>query len=104
MSLSGIVVSNNGTVYFSDTLNGRVREVLPDGIIKTIVGGGRRQIGQGSLSALEVSLPAVYQGGGLALSPSGELYLGGAAVYRLDDKARVVTVVAIREASRRPGS
>jgi sugar lactone lactonase YvrE len=47
---SGIAVAQDGTVYFSDSGNGRVREVLPDGVIKTIVGGGTREIEQGSIS------------------------------------------------------
>lgn len=41
---SGIAVAKNGTVYFADNGNGRVREVLPNGIIKTVAGGGHRAL------------------------------------------------------------
>ena len=37
---SGLAVAPNGTVYFADGGNGRVREILPNGIIKTVAGGG----------------------------------------------------------------
>ena len=76
---SGIAVAKDGTIYFSDTGNGRVREVLPNGIIKTIVGGGTRTLGQGSMPALSASLSPW----GLAIGPNGELYIAANAVYRL---------------------
>jgi len=53
---SGIAVAKDGTVYFSDSGNGRVRDVLPNGIIKTILGGGTRLLGQGPMPALNASI------------------------------------------------
>lgn len=35
---AGIAVARNGTVYFSDNWNGRVREGLPDGFLHWVVG------------------------------------------------------------------
>ncbi len=82
---SGIAVARDGTVYFSDSGNGRVREVLPDGVIRTIVGGGTREIEQGSMPALSVSLkkPSTEGLAGLAIAPNSELYIAANAVYRL---------------------
>jgi hypothetical protein len=80
---SGIAVARNGTVYFADTGNGRVREVLPNGIIKTIVGGGTRTLGQGSMPALDASINKQFTVTGLAIGPNGALYIAANAVYRL---------------------
>ncbi|MGO9962957.1 MAG: hypothetical protein ACLPUG_05935 [Acidimicrobiales bacterium] len=82
---SGIAVARDGTVYFSDSGNGRVREVLPDGFIRTIVGGGTRAIEQGAMPALSVSLnkPSTETLAGLAIGRNGELYIAANAVYRL---------------------
>jgi hypothetical protein len=67
-------------VYFSDSGNGRVRVVLPNGVIKTVVGGGTRALGVNSVPALSASLNGVA---GLAIGPNGELYIAANAVYRL---------------------
>ena len=80
---SGIAVARNGTVYFADTGNGRVREVLPNGIIKTIIGGGTRTLGQGSMPALDASINKQFTVTGLAIGPNGALYIAANAVYRL---------------------
>jgi len=80
---SGIVVAGDGAIYFSDTGNGRVREVLPNGIIKTIIGGGTRPLGQGSMPALSASINKQFTLTGLAIGPNGELYIAANVVYRL---------------------
>ena len=75
------VVTDNGILYFSDTRNNRVREVLPDGIIKTVVGGGAEKLGVTSAPArsVELSGPA-----GLAFGPNGSLYIATTSgIYRL---------------------
>jgi hypothetical protein len=85
---AGIAVSKAGTIYFSDSWNNRVREVLPDGIIKTVAGGGTAQLGQGPVRALDASLASGLGSstgvGGLTFGPGGDLYLAVlAGVYRL---------------------
>lgn len=93
----GLTVAKNGTVYFSD--NDRVREVLPDGMIRTIAGGGATATLAGkSVAALSASLGSV---GGLAIGPTGNVYValsgdssglpGG--VYRLNSNDMLVLIV-----------
>lgn len=80
---SAIVVAQSGTVYFSDTSNGRVREVLPDGVIETVAGGGHEPAGQTMVPALDASFAGALTVVGLTIGPNGELYIGAGAVYRL---------------------
>ena len=80
---SGIAVAKSGTIYFSDTGNGRVREVLPNGIIETSIGGGTRPLGQGAMHALSASINKQFTLTGLAIGPNGELYIAANGVYRL---------------------
>ncbi len=90
---SGIAVASNGTVYFADTSNGRVREVLPDGVIETVIGGGSRAIAQGALPAREVSLSTQFTVTGLAIGPGGDLYVAAGPVYRLGRNGQLQWVV-----------
>jgi len=90
---SGIAVARNGTVYFADTSNGRVREVLPDGVIETVIGGGSRAIAQGALLAREVSLSKQFTVTGLAIGPGGDLYVAAGPVYRLGRNGQLQWVV-----------
>ena len=95
---SGIAVARNGTVYFADTSNGRVREVLPDGIIETVVGGGSRTIAQGALPARQVSLSKQFTVNGVAIGPGGDLYVAAGPVYRLERNGLLQWVVGKRTA------
>ena len=79
---SAIAVASSGMVYFSDSGNGRVREVTPDGTIETVAGGGSLALSTASVPALQASFGE--QGPtGLAIGPDGDLYIGAAAVYQL---------------------
>ena len=80
---SGIAVAKNGTVYFSDSGNSRVRAILPNGIIETVAGGGTKAIGLGSLHARDVRFAGYYGPVGLAIAPSVELYIADDSIYRL---------------------
>ncbi len=77
---AGIAVARNGTVYFADDGNARVREILPSGIIKTVAGGGTRVLRLSPMPALVASLGRLA---GLTIGPNGELYIAADAVYRL---------------------
>ena len=90
---SGIAVARNGTVYFADTSNGRVREVLSDGVIETVIGGGSTTIAQGALPAREVSLSKQFTATSLAIGPGGDLYVAAGPVYRLGRNGQLQWVV-----------
>jgi hypothetical protein len=90
---SGIVIAKNGTAYFADTLYGRVREILPNGVIETVVGGGTNHIGTGKLLARDVSFSKLDTVNDVAIGPSGELYVAAGAVYRLESNGVLQWVV-----------
>ena len=92
-SASGIAVAKNGTVYCADEGNGRVREILPDGIIETVAGGGTVPLGSKPVPALSASFGGPSSLFGLAIAPNGELYIGTRAVYRLNSSGMLVWVV-----------
>lgn len=85
---SGIAVTKTGALLFADSGNERVREVLPDGIIRTIAGGGTTPLGKGPVRARAARLGEPGSGSaklaGLAIGSGGSLYLGlPAGVYKL---------------------
>ncbi|HVX23550.1 MAG TPA: hypothetical protein VHB02_19565 [Acidimicrobiales bacterium] len=82
----GMVVAPDGTLYFADAGNGRVRAVSPAGIITTVVGGGGREGGQGGgqggspgggwvVDGTPAGRAALSTPTAVALSPAGELYV-----------------------------
>lgn len=79
---AGIAVGHDGTVYFSDDWNGRVRAVLADGTIETVAGGGTTVPGRAPLPARSAKF-GLFGLFGLAIGPGGALYVGAGAVYRL---------------------
>jgi hypothetical protein len=92
----GVAVTGNGTIYFADTGNNRVRAVSASGRITTIAGNGRygNWIGGGT-PALKTGLgdPAA-----VAVSPGGCLYIadeGNSEILRLDAAGRLVHVAGV---------
>lgn len=92
-NVSGIAVAKNGTVYFADEGNDRIREILPDGIIETVAGGGTVPLGSKPVPALSASFGGPSWLFGLAIAPNGELYIGTSAVYRLNSNGMLGWVV-----------
>jgi RHS repeat-associated protein len=74
----GVVVAPDGSVYFTDTANRRVRRISSDGIITSVAGGGI-SLGDGGL-ATQASL--IFPTG-LALAPDGSLYIVDAGIGRV---------------------
>ncbi len=96
---SSVAVGRNGILYISDTGNGRIRAVGPDGIVQTVIGGGPDPLTGATARARAVALGNSPQWFGLATGPNDELYVGaGAGVYRLD-RRELVRVVGL---TRRP--
>ena len=86
---SGLAVSADGTVYFADSGNNRVRAVLPDGRIVSVAGDARRPgiPRHGHAPYLTGSRPAARADlddpTGLAFGPGGELYIAAQDIVAL---------------------
>jgi hypothetical protein len=89
---SGLVFSQNDTLYFSDSGNDEVRAVLPDGRIETVAGGGRLPLP----STVGTSVPArsAHLGtpAGLAIGPNHELYIAAGFIVRFSQRGRLFWV------------
>ncbi len=81
---SGLAVARDGTVFFADSGNGRVREILPNGVIETVAGGGTRSPRRAPVVAVRARFASDDELNGLAVGPNGELYVAADGVYRLD--------------------
>jgi hypothetical protein len=91
----GMAVAANGTLYFADTGNNRVRSVAPNGTITTVAGDGLPATGPGgaptlAATAVESAIGAPYA---VALGTNGSLYIAASdAVLELssNDALRVI--------------
>ncbi len=95
---SGMAVTRAGALLFADSGNERVREVLPNGIIRTIAGGGSTPLERSPVRARAASLSEPGSGSaelaGLAIGPSGSVYLAlPAGVYKLAAAGMLTHVV-----------
>lgn len=91
-SVYGMVAATDGTLYFSDTANHRVRRVSPDGTVTTIAGiGVPGYEGNGA----PANLSRLNSPRGLALGPGGVLYVadtGNHVVRAITTDGRIWTV------------
>ncbi len=86
----GMVVSRDGTLYFADEHNDRVRAIAPDGIISTIAGGGEGSwwVKNGT-PAREARLDATA----VTIGPGGRLYIAaGNQVLRLERNGNLTQI------------
>jgi hypothetical protein len=82
----GITVGANGTVYFADQANNRIRAVSPGGTIATVAGNGQ---GLAAVDLPESGEPAVSvavpEPTAVTIGPDGSLYVAtGADVLKVD--------------------
>ena len=66
-----VAVDTEGNLWIADTDNGRIREVTPDGIIRTVAGNGNYRYAGEGLPALQSPLHDLF---GLAVDPAGTVY------------------------------
>lgn len=90
---SGMAVGPDGTLYFADQLNQRVRAIGPDGTIRTVAGGGS-VFASGFVRAGTPALSPVFSPSDVAFGPDGRLYIAtGEQVLRLDANGTLAPVV-----------
>ena len=93
--LTGVAVSSSGSVYFSDSLDARVRRIDSNGIISTFAGSGPGGAGRagdnGPATSASLTAPA-----GLAIDAAGNVYIAdvNSGVVRRVDTEGVITTVA----------
>jgi uncharacterized protein (TIGR03437 family) len=77
---AGVAVDDSGDIYISDTGNHRIRQVTPDGIIRTIAGTGTPGFSgdSGTAAAAQLNTPQ-----GLYLDGSGSLYFADSGNNRV---------------------
>ncbi len=77
----GVVIDRTGQVFFADRLNGRVRVVGCDGVIRTLAGNG---LGISSGDGGPASEAGLAEPNGLALAPDGSsLFIADVAGHRV---------------------
>jgi uncharacterized protein (TIGR03437 family) len=72
----GLAVDASGNVYIADTLNGRIRKLTPSGTITTIAGTGALYYSGDGGPATQA---AMYFPRGVAVDPSGNIYIADTA-------------------------
>ena len=90
---AGMIVAPNGTLFFADQGNDRVRAISPTGVIQTVAGGGHTNA-HGFVRTGVRALDAEITPNDVTLGPHGRLYIAtGEQVLRLNRKGTLSVVV-----------
>jgi len=89
---TGIAIGDDGTVYFTDSRNHRIRQILKNGTIETIAGTGEAGFGGdgGPAQSAKLNHPK-----GLSIDKIGNLYVadsGNNRIRMIQPKGRILTV------------
>lgn len=93
---AGMTTSADGTLYFADRRNNRIRAISPSGTIRTVAGSGASGWVERETGALSA---AVGGPAAVAIGPRSQLYIaaqGANEVLRLTRSGRLVRVAGIR--------
>ncbi len=85
----GMVVAPDGTLYFADTGNDRVRAVSPSGTITTVAGDGVA----GTVADGTAALAAPLQPLAVTIGPDGDLYVASGTQVLRDEGGTLTCVV-----------
>lgn len=77
---SGVAAGSDGSIYFADTSNHRVRRIAPDGIISTVAGTSTRGFSGDGGPATQARL---YSPADVAVGPDGSLYIADRGNYNV---------------------
>ena len=78
--MAGIVLDSEGTLFFADINNERVRRIGADGVISTVVGSGTRGYGGDGGDPKLAELNDVQS---MTIDVDGNLYLADSQNYRV---------------------
>jgi ABC-type branched-subunit amino acid transport system substrate-binding protein len=99
---SGIVLDSSGNLIVADGFNHCIRVVHPDGIVSTLAGDGKAGYRDGPAAQAQFNLPI-----GVALSPSGVLYVadsGNNRIRAISPDGVVTTIAGSGERGFQDGS
>jgi sugar lactone lactonase YvrE len=85
----GVAVDPTGNIYVADTYNDRIRQISPDGQVKTVAGGNAPGFADGTGGGAAFDTPC-----GLAIAPDGALLIadtGNDAIRRMSRDGAVTT-------------
>jgi sugar lactone lactonase YvrE len=90
---NGLAVGPDGTIYFGDYFNQRVRSIDPDGVIHTVAGSGARGVGGDHGPATEAHLSNPL---GASVDSSGRIVIadGRHGFVRRIDEQGIITALA----------
>lgn len=89
---TGMAVTSDGTFYFSDSLNNRIRKVAADGTISTVAGNGSNGLTGDGGPALSATLDTPQA---VALDAAGNLYIADTynhAIRKVDTDGNISTI------------
>lgn len=88
----GLVVTNDGTIYFADTYNHRIRRISKNGIIDSVAGTGDAGFSGDGGTAVGARLNSPH---GLALDKQGNLYVADRGNHRIRMISRTGMIVTV---------